>query len=107
MLDALARYAEGFPGTGRDDLKALERFSLDGLKLTKAGQDRLPELACFEALQRVLESRQDNALPRAALLEHAAAIDRERVLIAEARDDECFPAPSRAARRIWAWLFAR
>ncbi len=27
MLDALARYAEGFPGTGRDDLKALERFS--------------------------------------------------------------------------------
>ncbi len=79
MLDALARYAEGFPGTGRDDLKALERFSLDGLKLTKAGQDRLPELACFEALQRVLESRQDNALPRAALLEHAAAWIEDRV----------------------------
>ena len=79
MLDALARYAEGFPGTGRDDLKALERFSLDGLKVTKAGQDQVPALACFEALQRVLESRQDNALPRAALLEHAAAWIEDRV----------------------------
>ncbi|ASK34592.1 exodeoxyribonuclease V subunit beta [Alcanivorax sp. N3-2A] len=79
MFEALSRYAEGFPGTARDDLKALHNFSAGGLRLNKAGLAHRPALSCLEDLQRVLESREDNALPRSDLLKHAAAWVARRV----------------------------
>lgn len=79
MLDQLAAYAEGFPATGKDSLKALRNFSSGGLRLNKKGLDQRPDLTCLDALQRVLESREDNAAPRTALLQHAAAWIERRV----------------------------
>lgn len=73
MLAALERYAQGFPATDPDHRKALERFSASGLKLTKAGAGQHPDLLCLAALDQVLAGRERAALPRAALLGHAAA----------------------------------
>ena len=81
MLDQLAAYADGFPATGKDAVKALGNFSSGGLRLNKKALDQRPPLACLDALQRVLESREDNALPRTALLRHAAAWIERRVAI--------------------------
>ena len=90
---------------GKDDRIAAGVLLMGGGDLVEAlascrcqpGRVRKPVTKRFgwssEAYQRVLEE----GLGSLRLLEHAAAIDRERVLIAEARDDECFPAPSRAA----------
>src|SRR5699024_10682269 len=79
MFAHLAAYAEGDPATGKEALKALKNFSADGLRLNAEAREHYPNLSCLDAVQRVLESREDNAPPRTALLEHAAAWIARRV----------------------------
>lgn len=72
MFDVLARYAEGHAATSEDDEKKLVRFSLNGMNRTKAGKEQPLPFETPALLDQVLDGRAELALPRRALLTHAA-----------------------------------
>ncbi len=76
MLQTLQRYANGERLNGKA-YDILAKFSHEGMKLTKAGQDHRPDFVFCQQLDTVMEGRANTALPRTDLLAHAAAwIDR-------------------------------
>ncbi len=76
MLKLLKRYAKG-EGLRDKDYDVLFKFSEDGMKLTKAGQEHRPDFLFCKTLDRVLMGRENTRLPRTDLLAHMAAwIDR-------------------------------
>ncbi|MZR63881.1 exodeoxyribonuclease V subunit beta [Alcanivorax sp. DP30] len=76
MLKTLKRYANG-EGLRDKDYETLYKFSEDGLKLTKSGQDHRPDFVFCKTLDRMLIGRENTRLPRTDLLAHVAAwIDR-------------------------------
>lgn len=78
MLQTLQRYANGERLTDKG-YETLAKFSHDGMKLTKAGQEHRPDFAFCQALDGVMEGRANTRLPRTDLLAHAAAWIHERV----------------------------
>ncbi len=78
MLQTLQRYANG-ERLGDKSYETLAKFSHQGLKLTKAGQAHRPDFAFCQALDAVMEGRENTRLPRTDLLAHAAAWIHERV----------------------------
>ncbi|MQX53256.1 exodeoxyribonuclease V subunit beta [Alcanivorax sediminis] len=76
MLKVLKRYANG-EGLREKDYDTLFKFSEDGLKLTKSGQEHRPNFDFCKTLDRVMAGRANTRLPRTDLLAHVAAwIDR-------------------------------
>jgi len=76
MLQTLQRYANGERLNGKA-YDILAKFSHEGMKLTKAGQDHRSDFVFCQQLDTVMEGRANTSLPRTDLLAHAAAwIDR-------------------------------
>ncbi len=76
MLKVLKRYASG-EGLRDKDYDTLYKFSEEGLKLSKGGEEHRPEFLFCKTMDRVLAGRDSSRLPRTDLLAHVAAwIDR-------------------------------
>ena len=78
MLHTLQRYAKGERLNGKA-YDTLAKFSHEGMKLTKAGQEHRPSFAFCQQLDAVMEGRANSALPRTELLTHAASWIDQRV----------------------------